>query len=129
MDKEKEKDDLKQSNINTNSIKNKDIKKKKIRANTEVSIKGEYHKIDIIKTKINGKKINSESYTFCYEHNNFVTKFNLKNVTKNFKYFICYKRAKGCEGKAVYEIQKKEFKVYNSCNFDILIIILIMKNL
>ena len=92
---------------------------KKIRANTEVSIKGEYHKIDIIKTKLNGKKINSESYSFCYDDNDFVTKFNLKNISKNFKYFICFKRARGCEGKALYDIQKKEFKVYNSCNFDI----------
>ena len=79
-------------------------------ANTDVSIKGEYHKIDMIKTKLNGKKINSESYSFCYDDDDFVTEFNLKNISKNFKYFICFKRARGCEGKAMYDIQKKSLK-------------------
>ena len=42
----------------------------------------------MIKTKLNGKKINSESYSFCYDDNDFVTKFNLKNIFKNLKYLF-----------------------------------------
>ena len=37
----------------------------------------------------------------------------------SLEYGNCFKRALGCQGKALYDIEKQEFKVYNQCNFDI----------
>ena len=53
-------------------------------------IKGEYNKKTYVKTKKNGKTIQTEYYNFSYESNDFVTKFNLKNTTKNFKYYTVF---------------------------------------
>ena len=48
-----------------------------------------------------------------------VTKFNLKSTSKSAIYYVCYKRAKGCTGLAIFDIKTKEFRIYNSCNFKI----------
>ena len=72
-------------------------------------------------TKINsnGIKILTEYYNFCNQSNNMTTKFNFKNVSKNFKFYYCFKRVKGCDGLAVFDIVKKEFRVYNQFDFNI----------
>ena len=71
------------------------------------------------KIKSNGIKILTEYYNFCNQSNNMTTKFNFKNASKNFKFYYSFKRVKGCDGLAVFDIMKKEFRVYNQCDFNI----------
>ena len=79
----------------------------------KIKIKCKYNKQTYMKTKKNGKTIQSEYYNFSYESKEFVTKFNLKNKTQNYKYYNCFKRSIDCQGKALFDIEKEEFKVYN----------------
>lgn len=71
------------------------------------------------KIKSNGTKIFTEYYNFCNQSNNMTTKFNFKNASTNFKFYYCFKRVKGCDGLAILDIMKKEFGVYNQCDFNI----------
>ena len=79
------------------------------------------------KIKSNDTKMITEYYNFCYQSNNMTTKFNFKNASKNFKFYYCFKRGIGCGGLTVLDIVKKEFRVYNQCDFNIIIIIVILK--
>ena len=79
-------------------------------------------KVIIIKQnqkKLKVHEILTEYYNFCYKDNQVVTKFNLKSTSKSAIYYVCYKRAKGCTGLAIFDIKTKEFRIYNSCNFKI----------
>jgi len=46
-------------------------------------------------------------------------KFIFKNNSKNKEYYYCFKNAKGCPGKALYDITNNEFRIYISCDFQI----------
>ena len=75
--------------------------------------------METTKIKSNGRKIITEYYNFCIQNNKMTTKFNFKNASKNFKFYYCFKRGKGCGGLTVFDIVKKEFRVYNQCDFNI----------
>ena len=78
--------DLTNNNIinkNNNNKNNKVIKRKIYETN--ISIEGEYNKIEYKKMKGTGKKIHTEYYNFSYKDNQEITKLNLKSTSKSSK--------------------------------------------
>ena len=100
------KSNLQENNKNKKINKVKNNKDKRIFDDTNVDIKGEYHKIEYI-SKIKKKKLTG--YSFSYSENDFITKFIFKNNSTNREFYTCFKKGKGCEAKAYFEKKKLHF--------------------
>lgn len=107
-------DNIKKSIQNKRKCKSKNKNKKRKFDDTNINIKGDSTRENITK---NDKII--PIYNFCYEEDNILTKFIFKNSSKNFEFFYCYKKSKGCLGKGKYDKKSKDFKVYTKCDKNI----------
>ena len=79
---------------------------KRIFDDTKVDIKGEYHKIEYI-SKIKKKILNG--YSYAYSENELVTSFLFKNYSTNKEFYTCFKKGKGCVGKAFIDKKNNTF--------------------
>ena len=96
---EEPKNNQQEINKNKKINKVKSNEDKRIFDDTNVDIKGEYHKLNIyqkLKKKLTG-------YSFRYSENDFITKFIFKNSSTNREFYTYFKKGKGYEAKAYFE--------------------------